>query len=884
MKIAMNQKPWHTLTADQVLKECNSSWSGLKESEANKRLKDQGFNKLESKERASLWTIFFHQFVNPLVCVLIFAFILKASMGKIADASVIFLTLLFMAVIGFFQEMKAEKAIQALKKFSAHRCKVKREGKIDEILSEELVAGDVLYLETGDKVPADARIIESHELQINESMFNGESLPAIKQIEPLDVDAVIADRSNMVFTGTIVNYGKGLAVVVETGMRTELGKIAESLKEIPTSQTPLQEDIHRIGYQMIRIILVIIALFILIGFWRGIYWGDLLFIAVAASVAAVPEGLPAVMTVTLATGMYNMAKKNAIIRRLIAVETLGSVTTICSDKTGTLTMNQMTAQYLYTHQKHYPIHSHKEDWDHQSLPYLTFKVGTLCSDAFFLDDDEIVGDSTEAAILKAAKAIGINQQQLAQSHYRIHEIPFTSERLYMATLNAESDRRVISVKGAPEKILPFCSHVQTEQGVVAFDHALKKSFEKTLEENTASGLRMLAIGYLNVGSDCNTIEEATFFGRLILLGIIGISDPPRDEAIEAVKKCKKAGIRVVMITGDNPLTAKAIAKAVGIKEDRVLTGKDLLNMTEDALYHEVMDVAIFARVEPIQKLKIVQALKKHSQVVAMTGDGVNDAPALEAADIGIAMGKNGTDVAKEAAEMILADDRFDTIVHAVEEGRAIFNRIRNVCCFLLSTALGELFALILSVTFMGSSALTPLQIIWINLVTGSLIAIPMGFEPKSGHEMELAPREKGAKIINRKVKFTIAFLSCMLGFSAFTMYYFFNGHELKQQSHAMVLTTIVAFEWLIAFHMRSDPKPITWKTAFNNKFLLINIAIAVALHLTIIYQPFMQTVFRIQALSIAEWGICLIPALAIFTIENCRKWWEHKRALKKNTP
>lgn len=866
---------WHTLSIESVLNRLNTNLKGLSVKEASERIKVHGLNRLHSKERTSLWVIFFHQFLNPLVFILLFAFVVKAAMGKTTDASVILITLFFMAVVGFFQEMKAEKAIAALKKFSAHRSKVKRDGKIGEILSEELTIGDIIYLETGDKIPADARIIEQTNFQVNESMLNGESLPAKKQVLPVDADAVIADRSNMVYTGTVVNYGKAIAVVVAIGMDTELGKIADSLKEIPQTETPMQQDIRSIGYNMIKVIFTIISFFILIGFLKGLTLIELFFLSVAAIVAAVPEGLPAVMTVTLATGMYNMAKKNAIIRRLIAVETLGSVTTICSDKTGTLTLNQMTAKKLLTLDGVVDLPSENVHMEPLSTHYLTFKIGLLCSDAFFSNDSEqkeIIGDSTEAALLSYASKIGISHNDLLSSYFRIHEIPFSSENLYMATLVANNGKRWVCVKGAPEKIIPFCNLIKTNQHTQSFDDTKKALVHEKMNTLTEEGLRLIAIAYMEVNQEITQIDESFFREKLTFLGIVGIMDPPRKETIESIKKCQDAGIRVVMITGDNPKTAQAIAKQIGIDHHEVATGKQLMALNEEELSKLVLSVSIFARVEPIQKLKIVQALKKHEQVVAMTGDGVNDAPALEAADIGVAMGKNGTDVAKEASEMVLADDRFDSIVAAVEEGRAIFKRIRNVSCFLITTCLGELCSLILSVGILGVASLTPLQIIWINLVTGSLIAIPMGFEVKSGYEMKVPPRSIHSRILDSKTKYRIAYLAGLLGLSAFLMFFHYHGVVGKEKGYAMVLTTIVSFEWFIALHMRSDDRPITLKNIFKNKYLIAAILFAATLQITIINLPLFNKIFKIEALSISEWGICLLPAISIFFIENLRKF------------
>ncbi len=851
-----------------------TSRQGLSASEARRRLTKFGANRLTKAKEPSLWPIFFRQYLNPLVFVLIIASIVKFSIGNFLDGSVLLVTIFVMACIGFFQEMKAEKAMRALKQLSAHKSKVKRDGKIEIIPSENLVPGDEILLEMGDKIPADARLIEASNLKIDESMLNGESIAAEKTIEPLQEEAVLADRKNMVYTGTVVVYGKGSAIVVHTGMSTELGKIAASIQEIKHEQTPLQKSVLSIGNWMLVIVFCASLLFVGISLYRGLSPVDVFLLAVAAAVSAIPEGLPAAFTITLAAGMHMMAKRHAIIRRLIAVETLGATTTICSDKTGTLTQNQMTMTSLYSIEK--TVHPQKEKIDIQndSVFRRILDIGVLCNDAHLSVHEgkpRLVGDPTEGALLLAAAEAGVNREELLHSFPRVNEIPFVSENLYMATLHTAGSKQLICVKGAPEKIISFCEAILTQNGTVPLSDHLHEKLVRDIEQMTKEALRLIAVAYMETDSSSTAIAEDLFRGKLIFAGIFGMIDPPRKEAIEAVRSCKEAGIRVVMITGDNHMTALAIAEQLGISSEGALTGRDLQQMNDDDLKERVKKTAVFARVEPEHKLKIVRAFQSQGEIVAMTGDGVNDAPALEAANIGIAMGGAGTDVAKEAADMILADDRFDSIAAAVEEGRAIFNRLRNVCTFLLTTSFGELFGLILCVLFTGLAPLIPLQILWINLITGAITGVPIGFEPKTGDEMQHPPRDPSSKLIFRGMVFRMGLLASLLGFGAFLIFRHTHLDLSLEKARTMVLCSIVVFEWLIALQMRSDEIPLRKLGLFKNVPLLLSIGIAFILHLCIIYVPSLSDLFKTVPLSIYEWLIAIVPGVSIFILETVRK-------------
>lgn len=866
------EENWHLKTIEETLIALDSTKHGLSSQKASAKLLKIGPNALMAAKKRSLWKLLGHQFINPLIIILIVASIVKFFTGHFLDAIVLAMTILFMAFISFFQEMRAEKAIDALKNLSAHKSKVKRDGERVVISSEDLVPGDLIFLEMGDKIPADARLVEAKNLKINESMLSGESLPSEKHANVMQGEHPTSERKNMLYTGTVVAYGRAVALVTNTGMSTELGKIAASIQEIKHEQTPLQKNIRSIGNWMLVIIVFAICLFAVISFFSGLSLGDIFFLSVAAAVSAIPEGLPIVFTTTLATGMHLMAKRNAIIRKLIAVETLGSTNTICSDKTGTLTLNQMTITTLWSLEKKILFSEKTLGLEKDPLFSKILKIGALCNDALHSkENDDVVGDPTEGAILSAILDAGIDHSSLSKAYPRIGEIPFSSESQCMATLHSFENKRLVYVKGAPEKILSLCSSALHVNGPIPLEKDLLDSIQNAIDKMSMDALRLIAVAYCELDSHVSALTEEAFQGKLIFSGVFGMIDPPREEALKAVALCKEAGIRVVMITGDSPLTALAIAKQIGIPTEGVLTGKDLHLLSDEMLKSEVTKVSVFARVEPVQKLRIVEALQSHGQVVAMTGDGVNDAPALEAADIGVAMGATGTDVAKEAADMILADDRFDSIVAAVEEGRAIFNRLRNACTFLLTTCFGELFGLILCVLFIGVAPLSPLQILWINLVSGSLIAIPLGFEPKIGNEMKFPPRDPKSTLIYTGMVYRITALAFLLGVGSFLIFRYAYQIETIEKARTMALCTLVAFEWLIALKMRSEENTLRKIGLFSNLSLIISITCALALQMMIVYVPFFQNLFQTKPLNLHEWGLALIPGVSIFILESLRK-------------
>jgi P-type Ca2+ transporter type 2C len=873
IRIFMTQD-WYQLSANEALNILKTSQEGLSEETAKKRLIENGRNEIGEKKRASFLWVFLRQFMNPLVLILILALAVKVYFHYFIDGIVLGSTIFLMAIIGFFQEVKAERAIDELKKLSSHKSKVKRESHLYVIDSALLVPGDIVYLEMGDKVPSDARIIEACNLKVDESMITGESCVSEKTADPIQKKVTLADQKNMVFAGTVVTLGRAVAVIVETGLKTEMGKIAKTLTDIKVEKTPLQKNIQSIGLRTVALIFLALIVFAFISYDRGFSLKDIFFLGVSAAVSAIPESLPAAFTITLATGMYRMAKKNAIIRKLIAVETLGSATVICSDKTGTLTLNQMTVVELASCERNIEFKDKRSYFETDSVFYNMLLASSMCNDASITinhSKQEVLGDPTEVAILRAAAELGIDKSFLEKTQERIKEIPFTSESRFMATMHLQDHHRNVFVKGAPEKVFSLCKYIQTEKGIVELNQDIQKDLNHRMLQMMDRSLRLIAVASCLTEDKEDHFDEGFLKNELVFLGILGLEDPPREEVKESIEKCHLAGIKVIMITGDNPKTAESVARHIGIQSQGVLTGTDLSSLSDHQLFEKLKTVAIFARIEPMQKLRIVHALKAHGQIIAMTGDGINDAPALEEANIGVAMGLKGTDVAKQVSDMVIADDHFDSIVSAIEEGRAVFSRLRNITGFLVTTCFGELLGLVLCVLFIGLAPMTPIQILWINLVTGSWIAIPMGLEPKNGLEMLNPPRDPKSKLIFKGMLFRICYLSTLLGLGSFIIFACVHVEDNRSYAQTMVLTSIVIFEWLIALHMRTDELPLRKIGTFKNRWLILAIISVFLMHLCIVYIPFLNPFFQTTPLKLKDWLIALIPGGSIFIIESLRK-------------
>ncbi|HLD56962.1 MAG TPA: calcium-translocating P-type ATPase, PMCA-type [archaeon] len=842
---------WYKLTADQAIKELNSSKNGLSETEAEQRLEEYGKNKLEEKRRITPLKIFLDQFKSFLVIILIIAAVVSGFLGELIDFTVIIIIVILNALFGFFQEYKAEKAIEALKRMVSPSANVLRDGKLSTVPAEELVPGDILVLEEGAKIPADCRILEEYSLNVNESSLTGESVPVKKQTEPIKSAKLVADMKNMLWMGTTITGGKCKAIIISTGMNTEIGKIAEEI-QVPEEQTPLQTKLGFLGKQLGILIVIIVALVAVSGVLilnADIF--DMFTTGIALAVAAVPEGLPAVATLTLALGIRRMSAKNSIIRRLAAVETLGSCTVICSDKTGTLTKNEMTVTDLYVFDKKL-----KSVEDAKEL----LKIGVLCNNATI--DNGLIGDPTEAALLFAARRGELEKSELDKKYPFITEIPFSSERKRMTVIRRDGSSKIAYSKGAVEIILDRCSKKYQNgkiSGLTSFDR--KKILETNLKF-TSKALRVLAFAYRDVSK--LKLSEENVERDLVFVGLMGMIDPPRDGVAQAIETCKKAGIRVVMITGDHANTAKAVAEKIGIVGD-VITGDQLDKLNQKQLAEISKKVSIYARVSPQYKTKILEALKKQNNIVAMTGDGVNDAPALKRADIGIAMGITGTDVAKEASDMVLKDDNFSSIVSAVKEGRSIYDNIKKFVQLLLSANIAEVLIIALSV-FIGfqfgdqyAIPLTALQLLWINLITDGLPALALGVDPPDKNIMDRKPRNPREKILGKNMFIYILVVGLIITGSVL---YFFQTNLAQgiDKARTVAFTSLVLFELFLTYAIRFNYKT----KLFSNKYLFLAVIVSLALQLAVVYLPPLQAAFKTVGLGLVDWGYILVGPIALF--------------------
>jgi Ca2+-transporting ATPase len=871
---------------DAVLSGLETVKTGLIASHIHSRLHKYGHNEIMGKKKISAIVIFFRQFLNPLVYILIIAASIKVFIKGPFDAIVILCVLLFMAVIGFFQEFRAQKAMDSLMKMTIAKAKVRRDGKMQVIEAKDLVPGDIIILEAGDKVPADCRLIEAVNLKVSEAALTGESVPVDKSINAVQYEVPLADRKNMLFTSTAVVYGRAVAVVTATGMNTEIGKIASAIQSIKEEKTTLQKSIDKLGFSLIWVILAACTFLVILGTVKNIAVIDIFMIAVAAAVAAIPEGIPAVVTVVLAVGMQRMAAKNAIIRKLVAVETLGSTTVICSDKTGTLTYNQMTLKKCYVSNMWFDVSgegynpqgqftSKGEPLSPSKLPELELllRIGLLCNDSELSSKDgktEILGDPTEGALVVAAAKAGYEKHDKQKEFVRLDEIPFQSENRFMVTLHSDKNKNVLYIKGAPEQIISMSAQYMQNGNIQSLSDEIRSRFISASEQLAENAMRVLAFACKEQTADNKKISDDSL-NNLTLVGLCGLIDPPRSEAKSAIKSCQNGGIKVVMVTGDNPITAVAVGKELGLDGNASLTGSQISKMSDEELERAVCNISVFARIEPLHKLRIVEAFRKRGHIVAMTGDGVNDAPALEAADIGIAMGTTGTDVAKDASDMVLVDDNFNSIEAAVEEGRSIFNKLRNVLFFMMTTCFGELLVLLLCVAFTGQSPLAPIQILWINLVTGALIAIPLGLEAKVGDELSYPPRHPSVGLLYPGMILRIIFMAGFLGIAAFLIFLWTSAKYPIEDARAIVFCSIVIFEWLVAFNARADEITIFRLGVFKNTALVKAILAGIILQIIVIYVPFMNKIFETIGLKWFEWAFAFMPGILIFVLETLRK-------------
>ncbi len=905
---------WHDVEITEVFERLNSSLEGLSEPEAKKRLQEYGRNELDEGKGINLWHMLLEQLKNPLNFVLLAAALISFFAGKTLDTMVIAIIIVFNTATGFIQEFRAEKALQALRSMVTPEAEVLRpcgavKGECMEIRvkAEHLVPGDVILLEAGDKVPADARLFEAANLEVDESMLTGESTTVRKGIELMSSSSAVADRKNLVYSGTIVTQGRARAVVISTGMRTEIGKIAQLIGSTKRAETPIQRRTKDLSKKLGAFALLTSAITLTLGFYKGFEFTEILLFALASAVSAIPEGLLVVMTITLAIGGHRMIRRNALIRKLQAVETLGSVTTICSDKTGTLTTNQMTARRVFVGGKEIHISgagyvpegefvSGRERVDPKEEDLATLlRAGLLCNDSRLrlheIDGGsrwEIAGDPTEGALVVAARKAGLSQEEESRTYPRLDEVPFDSKRRFMATFHPFQGKVLVQVKGAPETILSMCDLIQ-EGGAV---RSLTAEDRRTIMDQSGS-MAEDALRVLGVAS--RTIEEGELGSikqdmmesgeRLTFLGLIGLIDPPRPEAKAAVNLCHKAGIKVMMCTGDHKKTAEAIARELGILkgDQKVVEGEELDKMDQEAIDDMILDVAVFARVSPRNKHSIVESLRRKGQIVAMTGDGVNDAPALKASNVGISMGITGTDVTKETADMVLTDDNFATIVSAVEEGRVVFENIRKVVKYLITTNTGEILTIMGFLLLMVGTdgidflILTPIMILYINLVTDGLLDKTLATEPGEPHIMEAPPRHPDAKIIDLEMIRNIFVLGVTMAIG--TLFVFDRAfqsladpQEAKSKAMTMAFVTMAAFQIWNSMNCRSRTRSVFRMKLTGNRYLLMGMVASATLLYLATELSFFQAGLGTVSLTAWDWAAVIMVSSTILLVEEVRKF------------
>ena len=848
---------------------------GLSSDVAEKRLQQQGKNTLHyDKNKKGLLYRFFAQLNDFMVIVLISASVVSFAVSYIngekdfMDSAIILLIVCVNAILGMIQESKAEKALEALKKLSAPKAKVLRDGKTMEIEAEDIVVGDILLLEAGDYVCADARLVDTASLKAEESAITGESVPVEKYANKIyNEHTSLGDRKNMVLCSSYITYGRAKAIVTATALETEVGHIAKMIAEEKESQTPLQKKLGQTGKVLGIGALVICLVIFCMGLLRKAEPFEMFMTSVSLAVAAIPEGLPAIVTIVLAIGMQRMSKKNTIIRRLPAVETLGGASVICSDKTGTLTQNKMKAVKVTD----YKIVQQGEN----KINILS--LACLCNDCR-KEGSLIVGEPTEIALADALEETGENFVRLKQQYKRVGEIPFSSERKLMTTVHKMSDGSFLSItKGAPDILLEKCSHCIEHNNTVLFSETKKGQAKKINGELAEQALRVIAVAFKKWNKKPNAMEQKILEKELTFAGMIGMIDPPRPEVKQAVAVCKKAGIRAVMITGDHVLTAKAIAQELGIyqKNDKCMTGEELQKISDEALAEKINQYSVFARVSPEHKVRIVKAFQNQGNVVAMTGDGVNDAPALKTADIGCAMGKNGTEVAKGAADMILTDDNFATIVEAVKEGRGIYDNIKKAVHFLLSSNIGEIITIFAAMCFGWATPLLPIQLLWVNLVTDSLPAIALGLDPSEKDIMERKPENSKKSMFSDGMGSRIALEGCMIGMLALLAFaighIYFDEAEQHIVGRTMAFAVLSISQLVHAFNMRTEHS-IFSISLFSNMYLVGAFLIGVLLQAGVIMIPALSTIFKVQCLNTVEWGIVAILVFVPIVVVELEKW------------
>jgi len=881
---------WHERAADTALHALKTTANGLSQTEAATRLETHGPNRLpEAAKRSALFRFLLH-FHNILIYVLLGCAGITMMLDHLVDTLVIVAVVIANAGIGFFQEGKAEKAMDSIRRMLALRSSVVRDGNRRSIEGELLVPGDIVLLEAGDKVPADLRLLQAHGLQIQEAILTGESVPVDKHTQPVAANAALGDRVCMAFSGTLVTSGQGKGVVVGTGTETEIGRISSMLSKVELLTTPLVEQMNVFARWLTILILLIAVILLIFGYFAEHFEFNELFMAVVGlSVAAIPEGLPAVLTITLAVGVQAMARRNAIVRRLPAIETLGSVSVICTDKTGTLTRNEMMVASVVTHTHIFSIDgngyepngaiklndSSVNGRDHAILEELG-RAAALCNDASLHEREgvwTVEGDPMEGALLALSGKIGMDVRKELSEWTRTDAIPFDAKHCFMATLNHDHENHAfVAVKGAPEQLLSMC---EEQRGAAGGTEPLNQAYwHEKAEGIAAQGQRVLAFAVRSVTPEHTVLEFSDVEGALILIGLVGLIDPPRSEAIEAVSECHGAGIRVKMITGDHKGTAAAIGKQIGLQNpDNVLTGLDLDAMNDAALATAVLETDIFARTSPEHKLRLVMALQSNGMTVAMTGDGVNDAPALKRADAGIAMGMKGSEAAKEAAELVLADDNFASIVTAVREGRTVYDNIKKVISWTLPTNAGEALVIIVALLFGLTLPISPIQILWINLITASTLGLALAFEPTEADTMRRPPRPRNEPILTRELTWQIVLASVLFFCGVFGLYYYSIGKGYSiELARTIVLNTLVMMEIFYLFFIRNIyGTSLTWKAVRGTKVVWATIAVVTVAQLSITYLAPLQKIFATEAVPFFDGMLIFGVGVALFAIIETEK-------------
>ena len=920
-------KPWHATETEEVLNNLNTKQDGLSQEEAQKRLQQYGLNELQKEKGTSPIKMFLEQFTDILIVILLIATALSLWMGEIVDAIVIMVIVLATAILGFVEEFRSEKAVEALKKMTAPTATVLRGGKELRIQTSEIVPGDIILLYTGDKVPADVRLIEAINLKIDEAALTGESSPVSKNVAACAEETALNDRRNMAFAGTVVVYGRGKAVATSTGMNTEFGKIAKMVQMTKEEQTPLEKRTQSIG-KVIGILSVAICLGVAaIGFAEGRNPIDMILWGISLAVAAVPEALPAIVTGALAVGMYRMAKVNTIVKKLPAVETLGCTSVICSDKTGTMTKGEMTVQRIYvgsqnvkvsgvgyTPEGEFMVEDQKLDAKNEDLRTL-LTVATLCNDAKLEKDTAterwaVKGDPTEGALVVAAAKAGLWKEELEQAQPRIGEIPFSSETKRMTTVHIVSGKKKIAyMKGAPEIVLEKCTKILSGGKVNKLTESGRSEIHGVNDAMARQALRNLSFAYKELPETVDIVDEK-IEKDFVFVGIMGMIDPPREEVKNAIFTCRNAGIQVVMVTGDHKLTAVAVAKELNLlgeneEQGRVLNGDEIEKMGDEQLLNVVENVVIYARVSPEHKMRIVKAWKAKGKIVAMTGDGVNDAPALKLSDIGVAMGITGTEVTKEAAAMVITDDNFASIVKAVKEGREIYDNIKKYLTYLMRCNVMEIlvmFSAVIAVPFLarmlspGSAAqaisdatiaLTPAQLLWVNLTTDGLPAIALGIDPGDPDIMGRKPRDPEESVFTRDVKLYLSLVPILMTTLLLFGYFYYqpwrgvvDGKDMLVEARTQLLTAMILMELANAISARSLKYPV-WKVGvFKNKFLWYAVLSSFFLQLTVLYVPGLNTAFNVSAPELLDWAFAILFTAITFGTLETAKYIASKRRKK----